>query len=131
MNTVTLKDQTMADSMREFADWLDANPEVAALVTEDLRLYIFSYEEDEFRNINRLLGNFDKVADGYGLEALKKFGRITLKHSISHEAVCEKKVVGTTIVKQMIPAHPVPEVEMIEIEVEEEITEWICPETWR
>jgi hypothetical protein len=120
---------TMATSMREFADFLDANPDVAALLNQtSTSLYIFSDNDDDFRSINAQLGSFDKRSDSYGLEARKRFGKITLVHSVSHEAVCEKVVTGTRVVKKLVPA---TEVEMIEVEEIEEITEWVCPETWR
>lgn len=128
--TTTFKDKTMTESARALAQFLADNPEVDEMMTSTT-MYIFSYSETEFRRVNALLGTFEKNSDSYGLEAVKVFGKIRLVHSIAHEAMCEKKVVGTKVVKKMVPKEAQPEVEMIEVEEEEEITEWVCPETWR
>jgi hypothetical protein len=122
---------TFTADLRKFADWLDDNPAVLPHLIHG-NYYLFSYSEEEFRDINRLLGTFEKKTNEREIEAVKDFGSgMTLRHSISHERVCEKRVVGTrTVTKYELP-EGAPAVVYEEVEVEEEITEWVCPENWK
>lgn len=121
------KDIGYAESFRQFADWLDENPEIEKLITPST-FYIFSDSEEEFREVNRNLGSFTKGSSNHYLDATKKFGRLRIQSTINKELTCEKRVTGTKMVRTVVPME---DVEMVEIEVEEEIVEWLCPETWR
>lgn len=118
---------TLADSFRDLATWLDEHPDIEAILSPPT-FYIFSDNEDEFKEVNRELGSFTKGSSNHYLDATKKFGRLRVQSTISKELTCERKVVGTRTVKTEVPME---EVEMVEIEVEEDIIEWVCPETWR
>ena len=119
-------DETIA-GLKELIVLLIEQPELAHRFG-NATLYAFSYTEDEWKRINKMMGTFDKDSTSYDLEATRRFGPLTLKHCITHDKVCEKKVTGT---KTVTRREPVEEVEYHDVEVEEEIVEWVCPDTWR
>ena len=118
------------EGLRQLADFLDLNPALAdALSTPTM--YLFADNEAEFRANNALLGTFDKGSDTYCLKATKTFGPIDVQSRIDHKDICEKRVIGTRTVAKQVPADPdyvAPE--YTTIEVEEDITEWVCPPSW-
>ena len=122
-----IKTATLADDLRKLADFLETQPDVMNRLIAPT-FYLFSYSEDGFRERNAQLGTFTKGSNKYSLQAIKKFGRVEIIHDISHTQVCEKKVVGTKSVTRSVPA---VEVEMIDVTEEEEIVEWVCPESWK
>ena len=113
--------------LEELIRFFDQNPK-AAMKFSPTTMYAFTYSEEEWREFNTLLGAFDKKSTSYDLEATRKFGKLTLKHCISHDKVCEKKIVGT---RTVIHKEPTTVVEYEDVETEEDIVEWICPEAWR
>ena len=122
---------TFTADLRKFADWLD---ESSPTVVESLvapSYYLFSYNDEDFRDTNQQLGTFEKKTNDYSIQAVKMFGSIKLVHDINHEYVCEKKVVGTKTVTKTVVIEPAVPLEYKEIEVEEDITEWVCPESWK
>jgi len=65
---------------------------------------------------------------------VKKFGNIRLSHNINRESACTKQVTGTRIVTKEVPIDPdyeAPPVATKFVDVEEDITEWVCPPEWR
>ena len=93
--------------------------------------YIFTRSEEEWKAVNSRLGSFTKDANQHYLRALKHFGGqyrgFDIINLISKEETCEAVVTGTQLVKKSVP---VEDVEYVEVEVEEDIIEWKCPERW-
>ena len=128
--TVVLDDYpepTLGESLILLGEWLISNPEVQASLNSPT-LYMFSKDPEDFKAMNRKLGAIDKSSSSYYLTATKVFGKVKLQHSINHEAICEKKVVGTKTEEVYVP---VEDAEYEYRTVTEDIVEWICPETWR
>ena len=117
----------LAESLHEFADFLAANPQIMEQMYGPT-FYLWADSEEEFRENNKDLGTFTKGSSSGYLDATKHFGKVKFQSTINKSLTCEKKVVGTRIVKTEVPME---EVEMVESEVEEYIGEWVCPETWR
>jgi len=121
---------SLVDGLRELADFLDGYALLAdALSTPTL--YLWASTEAEFHANNALLGRFDKSSDTHCLKATKMFGPIDVQSRIDHADICEKLVIGTRTVTKLVPADPdyvAPE--YTTIEVEEDITEWVCPRSW-
>ena len=118
------------DGLRRLADFLDLNPELGAALGPPT-LYLWAFNEADFKTNNALLGTFTKGSSGNFLNATKAFGPITVESTIKHSDICEQKVVGTRTVTKLVPADPdyvAPE--YVTIEVEEDVTEWVCPPSW-
>ena len=113
--------------LKELIGFFDQYPK-AATKFGGSTMYAFSYSEEGWREFNQMMGSFEKKSTSYDLEAVRDFGKITLKHCVSHDKVCEKKVVGT---RTVIHKEPTTVVEYEEVETEEDIVEWLCPEGWR
>jgi hypothetical protein len=117
----------MIRGLEELIEFFNDNPHAATLFGET-NMYAFSYTEDEWKELNKVMGSFTKNSTSYDLEAIRKFGNITLKHCISHERVCEKKVTGShTVVRRQLPEG----IEYEDVVVTEDIVEWVCPPEWR
>ena len=121
---------TLADGLRQLADFLDTNPELAEALGPPT-LYLWAASEAKFKANNALLGSFTKGSSGSYLNAEKMFGPVTVQSTIAQANICEKKVVGTRKVMKYVPVDPNSHVEYHNLEVEEEVTEWLCPPTWR
>ena len=120
----------LVDGLRQLADFLDENPALADHGWMP-KLYVWASTEDEFKANNALLGTFTKSSCGQYLNAERTFGSVTLQSTIAHADICEQKVVGTRTVTKLVPADPdyvAPE--YVTIEVEEDVTEWVCPPSW-
>ena len=120
----------LVDGLRQLADFLDENP---ALADETIapKMYLWASTEAEFKANNSLLGTFTKSSCGQYLNAERTFGSVTLQSTIAHGDICEQMVVGTRTVTKQVPADPnyvVPE--YVTVEVEEDVTEWVCPPSW-
>ena len=125
--------ETLADGLRELANFLDLHPELAEALGPPT-LYLWASDEAKFKANNALLGTFTKSSTGSYLNATKAFGPVTVESTIQQSNICEKKVVGTRKVMQYVPVDPdyiPPLVEYHNVEVEEEVTEWLCPPAWR
>lgn len=122
---------SVISAIQQYTRFLQANPLIASK-TGLGDPYIFSYDEEDWRTTNAALGTFEKESDQSYLRALKSFGngygKFQIRHLMSHEGVCEKVVVGTRTVTKSVP---MDDVEYTEIEVEEDIIEWKCPDSWR
>ena len=120
----------LVDGLRQLADFLDENPALADRGWVP-KLFVWADTEAEFKANNALLGTFTKSSCGKYLNAERMFGPIVLQSTIAHENICEQKVTGTRKVTKYVPADPdyvAPE--LVEVEVEEDVTEWVCPPTW-
>jgi len=120
-----------AADLRQLADFLDGNPALAQRAHIPT-VYLIAVDATEFKSNNELLGAFTKSSTDNWLNATKTFGSISVQSTIRHENICEKVVTGTRKVTQYVPADPdyvAPE--YVAVEVEEDVTEWVCPPTWR
>lgn len=114
------------DSLRQLADFLDANPVIPVPPYPDVDIYLCDDESIEnVSKVARSLGVFNKVFTNYGLLYLERMvGIITLRAIVNRDSVCTKRIIGTkTITKKVLPEG----VEMITKEIEEDIVEWDCP----
>lgn len=122
---------SVISAIQQYTRFLQANPFIASK-TGLGDPYIFSYSEEDWRKTNAALGTFEKESDQHYLRALKPFGngygKFQIRHLMGHEDVCERVVVGTRTVTKSVP---MDDVEYTEIEVEEDIIEWKCPDSWR
>ena len=120
--------------LREFADFLEQNPEVPM---EDWRIGItyYTYDDEPVKQAARAVAGWDKIYSDNFLDLAMSFGRdpempdsdrnVGLRYviSVAREKVCEAKVVGKKVVKKRDP-EALKAVPMIE--VEEDIVEWEC-----
>ena len=120
----------LVDGLRRLADFLDENPALADAVNAPT-LYMWASTEARFKANNALLGTFAKSSSDNYLNAERMFGTIRVQSTIAHVDICTRKVVGTRTVTKQVPADPdyvAPE--YTTIEVEEDVTEWVCPPSW-
>jgi hypothetical protein len=103
--------------LREFADFLEANPEAPVPYAENIRFDIFAYTKEEFVKYAKSVGGkLDKKSyDGY-MTLRRMFGKIQYDINVAREKVCERVVTGKKLVAavEAVPEH------------EEDITEWRC-----
>jgi len=108
--------------LRDFADWLEANPDYPEL--NKVNGFTFVYNQDELRDCAKKLGQAEK---GWGTELFtltKAFGPVEFRTNIFRERLCER-----VVTKKVIPAHTVEAQEAYEVpERTEETVEWQCPE---
>jgi hypothetical protein len=104
--------------LREFADFLEANPEAPAPYADNIRFDVFALSKEEFvKYAKNIGGKLTKVHDYSSVMTLRRhFGKLQYDINVGREEVCERVVTGTRIVpaKEAVPEH------------EEEITEWKC-----
>lgn len=81
-------------------------------------------EAEWFRTVCKMVGSGEKKSLYGGVSLLRTFSpNVSFSVSISHEEFCEKRVIGTKKVSRPDPSAPL-------IEVEEEIVEWKCPDSF-
>ena len=104
--------------LREFADFLEANPEAPAPWADCIRFDVFALSKQEFVRYAKVIGGHLQKVPGYsGVMVLRRlFGKIQYDINVAREQVCERVVVGkkTVAAVEAVPEH------------EEEITEWRC-----
>jgi hypothetical protein len=134
--------ENLIRGLRELADWLERRPQVeidmgwsdSAVVELGFHVSCYSEEvseqkKDEFVQAVRNMGGGDKNTSSYQFEVARKFGEGTVKYSVTtpREAVCTKRVISKTTVREMVPDYSnVPKVEKERV-VEE--VEWTCPDS--
>jgi len=112
--------------LREFANWLDERPAVPIPYGE-LTVNQYCVLEDqrkELAAIGRAMGRADKKTTDAFFVMCREFGNGTVAYNAnaSRNQVCERIVKGTR--KVLKPDYKnVPQVE-----VEEDIVEWVCPD---
>lgn len=111
--------------LRELADFLEANP--GFKLPHDLDQYgvlnVFPHEPELFRDHIRALGDCEKFSTSWSIGVRRKFGPITVEVVIPHEAVCERRVLGTE--KKMVVDPDAPKIEQ-----DVEIVQWVCPDSF-
>jgi len=85
----------------------------------------YALDAEEFAGLVRDIGQCSKSAsDETGtLSVKRKFGEHELRVFVSRGAVCDRTVVGTRKVMKRDPEAPL-------VEVEEDIVEWHCPDSF-
>ncbi len=103
-----------AAGLRGIADWYEAHPEAPQPHT---CMQVFSvYTKEEAVAVARALGHAEKRMDNYGLFYLgRDFGGERLEFIFDRAVVCERRVIGTEYVPEVVvPA------------CTREIVEWDC-----
>jgi hypothetical protein len=104
--------------LREFADFLEANPDAPVPYAENIRFDIFALNKEEFVKYAKAIGGkLIKNHDYSGVMVLRRqFGKIQYDINVAREQVCERVVTGKKLVAavEAVPEH------------EEDITEWRC-----
>jgi hypothetical protein len=110
-----MAEQDFIRGLREFADFLEAHPEVPAPTYPDLSIFT---DRDGLRLAARALPRAEKVGLGDSFFVLRgEFGNIEVQCMAPREQVCRRVVVGTEEVpEKVVPAHT------------KEVVEWECDE---
>jgi hypothetical protein len=121
---MTEEKRAYIDGLRQLADWLEDHPMLPAPSSTDF--YIFAYSKEKFSEYARGMGKAEKSSSGGYFNITHEFpGELKLQLTATHGAVCEKVKVGTRkVVKKVYP-----DVQPTEEIVEEDIYEWVCPES--
>lgn len=126
--------------LREIADWLEAHPEVplpylgttqGGRSESGLHIYLGSDRDQkaELAKIARAMGKAEKVPhDDLGrLNLVRRFAGIALIAVADRDEVCEKVVLSTETVTEMVPDPEYMAIApMIQRETVKEIVEWRC-----
>lgn len=111
--------------LRELADFLESRPAMRVPYSTHV-FYVITTSPEEFAEQVTALGTGKKGTNGAYIDVTRQFGPFELAVSALHTDVCERKVIGTrTVEKQVPPAG----VEMVTVTEEQEIVEWICPDS--
>lgn len=123
-----MTDNTMSNRLRELADFLDANPELAEHLARKT-FYVFAPpNKTEFARLALMLGNARKWSDSTWYNAERDFGPITLQVTASRDSVCERVVVGSETVEVTEPdLDAVAALPTITRSVTIDKVEWVCP----
>lgn len=107
-------------SLRDLATHLEAHPD---LDVPDLnKVFVFCSDKEGFARNVRALGKGEKSSGQGYINVARDFGTITVEVTAPHRAVCEKVSLGTRRVVKSVPTYH-------DEEVEEEVFEWVCPES--
>ena len=116
--------------LRDLADFLETREELTPVYGQHFN--VFANDPTEFALKARRLGTADKNAEDWSnyFTMVKTFGPHQLELNILRASMCEKKKVGTKkvkkrdekVVQEVLKAVP-------EVEVEEDVFEWVCPES--
>ena len=113
-----MKREEFIEGLRATADWFEAH-EAVPVPMNRYEIFIGAFEEPETKElalrIARAMGTCQKSHSTEYLTLVKEIGAILVKFCFYREAVCTKRVVGTTDVPEyVVPAHT------------KEIVEWDC-----
>lgn len=142
MNTAVINaapslDTELAQGLRALADMVEANPELAPELRWALgKLYA---PVSPNRKPKKLISEFIRAAKAHGAKVFKRsldkhsgvdlfFGPVGVWVYADRNLVCERKVIGTKKVIDMVP-DPVllAAVPTIEVTRDEDVVTWICP----
>jgi hypothetical protein len=102
--------------LRELADWLDQNPDIPYPGYAGQQFTVFAHTKQELAELARQVGGrFEKQVTDNWVMLRRTFGPHCYEICIARQQVCERRVVGTREVPEVvIPAHKA------------EIIEWEC-----
>lgn len=107
------KRQPLIDGLREFATFLEQNPDVPTPYVSAPSFSYFVDTREEMQAFARMLGDTEKEYINEYFYLKKFFGPVRFDVNSYRSLVCEKRIVGT----KTIPAQP---------ERTEQIVEWEC-----
>lgn len=121
--------QKWVDGLRAIADFAESHPDLI----NDWGWYgqtfnIFATNAEDMVKKTRILGTAEKTVSAGFYTMRRKFGPHSLELNISRETFCEKKKVGTKIVRVVDPEYKRPD-DIPMVEIEEDVYEWVCPES--
>jgi len=119
-----MKRNDVIQGLRDFADFLENNPEVKAPAAPN-KYFVLVHTVQELVIATKLLGDATKGADDTSFYVERDFGTFKVQYFLPRGNVCTAKTV-TKITKMnriLVPA--VTE----EVDVEVEATEWDCPKS--
>lgn len=125
--TTTIEAAEAAAGLRQLADLIEANPELADLVEGNTLLMAVGERwgsdesvADRFARLARMLGGTrTKSGDGTYFWVGRRFGPLTAEIFTARNQVCERVVVGVETVE-------VPDPDAPKVTVEREVVEWQC-----
>lgn len=118
--------------LRAFADLLEQNPDLQlpyhGASTEILIFPAYGAQRAELVRWARLLpGRKEKQVRGNDFDLVAKLRGLKLQICCRREEVCEKRVIGTEPVTEMVPdPEALASVPLVERTTEREIVEWVC-----
>ncbi len=111
--------EKLITGIRDFATWLETNPEIPAPMSPRFDVWVSTREEAA--EISKRMGRVEKHAFQEAFWVRKTFGPVQFDINLDRSAVCERVVVGKKLVEGS-PARIVPATDPYE----EDIVEWKC-----
>lgn len=116
------------DGLRQLADLLDENPDVPLPyqgTRESMPIAIFCFEDAKavLAKLARRLHGVSKEPDGEYYDLAGRLAGLEIRVTARRSDVCEKVVIGTETVTEMVPD---PDAPLVEVTREVEQVEWIC-----
>jgi hypothetical protein len=128
---LTDEEQAYVDGLRELADWLEAHPAARPSFGgfDPVRLlWPCGDSRDGLAAAARVLGRAAKSSDSKWVNVTRLFGPHQIQAYASHEAVCERVVVGTETIETEVPdPEALKNVPTIKVTETVEQVEWRCP----
>lgn len=118
------------DGLRQLADLLDENPDVPLPYhgeRKSMPIAIFCFGGQDVKpvlaKLARRLHGVSKEPDGEYYDVVGRLAGLRIKVTARRSDVCEKVVLGTETVTEMVPD---PDAPLVEVTREVEQVEWIC-----
>lgn len=122
---------TFLEDMQKLHDFLEEHPYLLKNQTwYPIQINIYVPDKEALAEMAKELGTADKKESTYYFSLEKKLGMHKIEVNASREKVCTKIKTGTKITKKHDPdAVSAALAELPEIEVEEDVYEWQCPDS--
>lgn len=123
---IGIEEHAEARRLRDLADFIEVHPDIAFANlggSEYNKAYVFCNDADHMASVRRTIGGrWTKNVDTNYFNLNGKVGEAFVQLTVSRNIVCERVVVGTE-------TKLVPDPEAPKVEVEQEIVEWVCPDS--
>jgi hypothetical protein len=125
------------DGLRALAAWLDEHPD-GVPDNYGVTIVLYAWSAEELPEVIRRIGGGEKFADSTTIGVRRTFGPHVLKASAFRDNTCEAVPTGEvkTVTTKADPEAPLPEgarnirtVTQVVYEVDEPVTEWVCPDS--
>lgn len=118
-------------SLREFADWLETNPDVPVNAWETITWTHFAEDRDHLRALAKTLGGrLEKRGTGDFYEVRRQFGSVvSYQVLIPRAEVCERVVTTETVEVEGPDPEAVAALPVVKRTETVEKVEWKCPES--
>lgn len=126
--------------LREIADWLEAHPEVqlpylkttqTGAHEDTLEIYLVGNDQKaQLATIARAMGKAEKVTIDslQRFNLVRRFAGIAVVAVANREEVCEKRVLRTETVTEVVPdPEYMAAAPLVEREKVKEVVKWVCP----